>query len=250
MPPALYLPRTAGLAALAELPEVPWSLFDHCYTEAPPSDALHRDVARSLRALGDPDPQPAIHALFSNVYHQRTVYPATAQALPFVIAVAGDPAFAARAQLFVLVLGSALSSCLETEDGTSAGAYGEGTGESIRAGLRASLSMLRTAAALDPILPPCIAPLEQLLAEEEPSREAWNAVRAAITALEDEVRRRFEAAQEAELAPVRSQATAGRYRHAKFGDATLVEALEGDRLRLRFDDGAVRVLVARFVIPL
>jgi hypothetical protein len=252
MPLPLHLPRAAGLAALAEVDEVPWRLLRFAYTgDAPLRHGLYHDVPGSLRALGAADPGPALGALFANVYHQRTVYEATAYAVPFLAAVASDPAFAtgtARLELFTLLLAIALSSTWETEDGTQAGALGDGTATLIRSALRTSLPAIRAAAALDPALPPVIAPLEALLAPEELEEitEAQHAaVREVLAANEAEARARRARADEAAAPP--RPAPQGRYRHPRFGEATLLEVLEGDRLRLRFDDGVDRVILARYL---
>lgn len=254
VPFSIHVPEHSGRAALEELDQVPWRKLEHAYYRIdmgphPISTGLHDDVAASLRALGAADPGPAITALFSNIYHQRTVYEATAYAVPFVAAVAADPDLpgdTARLRLLDLVLAIALSSSWETADGTQAGAFGDGTMELVRAGLRASLPSFEAAAALEPAAADCVAPLRALLAGD-PSEGRFEAVRVVLVAIEAEVGRRNVLRDEARpAAPVET----ARFHHAKFGDATLVRRLESDRLQLKFDDGTERTILARFLTPL
>jgi len=62
------------------LDAVDWSSLTHAYGEA-------TDVPGLLRALLSPDPkvrEKTIYELFGNIWHQGTVYPASAAALPFL----------------------------------------------------------------------------------------------------------------------------------------------------------------------
>ena len=63
-----------------QLDTVDWGLLTHAYGEA-------TDVPRLLRLLLSPDAKErerAIYNLFGNIWHQGTVYPATAAAVPFL----------------------------------------------------------------------------------------------------------------------------------------------------------------------
>lgn len=177
MPLALHLsPR--GFSALAEL--------EHAYTGGE-GDGLHHDVAASLAALGDEDPTLALSALYSNVFHQRTVYEATAYAVPYLAAVVADPGFVGgvRLELMNLLLAIGLSSTFETEDGTSAGSFGEGTGEHIRAALVLSAPHLEAAARFEPLIAEAVGPLE-LARADPPTKRHFEAVRQRLVAIEEE----------------------------------------------------------------
>ena len=247
MPFPIYVPSALGYGALVELDRVQWKSLEHAYTgDQTPGGGLHKDVYASLRALGDADPHPALHALFSNVYHQRTVYEATAYALPFLAAVAAEPAFEARARLELvnLVVAIALSSTFTTDDGTCAGAYGEGTDDLIRAALVKSEGALRAAARIEPLAEAAIPKVLALAIADPPTKEMFDAARDVLTELEHEILRRAEARPSAQ-----NEGPPVRYRHAKFGDAVLLSRDEG-KLRLQFDDGTVRVLQDQFVTRL
>jgi len=69
-----------GRSMLEGLDTVDWTSLRHAYGEA-------ADVPGLLRALLSPDPkvrQEAIYELFGNIWHQGTVYPASAAAVPFL----------------------------------------------------------------------------------------------------------------------------------------------------------------------
>lgn len=75
-------------ALLAGLDEVPWAALEHAYGPA-------TDVPAQLRAVADRT--GSVHVFFGNLWHQGTVYPATAPAVPFLVELAerGDPDVAA-----------------------------------------------------------------------------------------------------------------------------------------------------------
>jgi HEAT repeat protein len=71
---------------LAGLEGIDWAALTHAYGEA-------TDVPGLLRALLSPDSgdrDAAIDALFGNIWHQGTVYPATAAAVPFLFELLAD----------------------------------------------------------------------------------------------------------------------------------------------------------------
>ncbi|MFB9442918.1 hypothetical protein Dvina_15750 [Dactylosporangium vinaceum] len=69
---------------LRELDAVAWPDLTHAYGEAD-------DVPDLLRRLADGEPE-ALHALYGNIWHQGTVYEATAFAVPFLIELLDAPA--------------------------------------------------------------------------------------------------------------------------------------------------------------
>ncbi|GAA3865790.1 hypothetical protein GCM10022243_34900 [Saccharothrix violaceirubra] len=72
---------------LDRLDEVPWSSLDHAYG---PAD----DVPGQLRALRSPDADErgrAVSALYGNVFHQGTRFPASAHAVPFLLELVAAP---------------------------------------------------------------------------------------------------------------------------------------------------------------
>ncbi|MEW4567779.1 HEAT repeat domain-containing protein [Tautonia sp. JC769] len=71
---------------LEGLDAIDWPSLTHAYGEA-------TDVPDLLRALLSPDSgtrDEAIHTLFGNIWHQGTVYPATAAAVPFLYEMMAD----------------------------------------------------------------------------------------------------------------------------------------------------------------
>ena len=74
------------------LDEIRWDELTHAYGNA-------SDVPGLLRQLAASDPatvSPALGALFGNIWHQGTVYQATAPAVPFLLELVADPAGRAR----------------------------------------------------------------------------------------------------------------------------------------------------------
>ncbi len=68
---------------LEKLDQVQWHTLKHAYGSA-------ADVPDLLRLLASPDPevrQKVLWTLYSNIYHQGTVYEATAYAVPFIVEV-------------------------------------------------------------------------------------------------------------------------------------------------------------------
>ncbi|HEX7307464.1 hypothetical protein [Lentzea sp.] len=83
------------------LDEVDWSRLTHAYGAAD-------DVPDQLRDLLSPDAErrrKALWALNGNIYHQGTVYQATAHAVPFLLEVLAAPGCAERPELLDLLSG-------------------------------------------------------------------------------------------------------------------------------------------------
>lgn len=80
---------------LRGLDDVPWANLEHAYGSA-------RDVPDLLRKLQDNDPEvrrKALWALYGNVFHQGTRYPATAHVIPFLIELCANQHIADRGEL-------------------------------------------------------------------------------------------------------------------------------------------------------
>ena len=74
------MPPINGTGVLAGLTDIPWASLRHAYGPA-------GDVPGILRAILDGDQKTAKEAaseLFGNIWHQGTVYQATAPAVPFL----------------------------------------------------------------------------------------------------------------------------------------------------------------------
>ncbi|HYD48016.1 MAG TPA: HEAT repeat domain-containing protein, partial [Terriglobales bacterium] len=92
----------------AELDAIQWNELNHAGGAA-------TDVPDLLRALTSTDREirdAALHELFGNLWHQGTVYPATAHAVPFLIEIANETTLADRANALFL-----LGSIAESTDG-------------------------------------------------------------------------------------------------------------------------------------
>lgn len=69
------------------LDDINWDELEHAYGSA-------ADVPDQLRALASPieeERKRALHACYGNIWHQGTVYEATAPAVPFLINIAAEP---------------------------------------------------------------------------------------------------------------------------------------------------------------
>jgi len=63
------------------LDEIEWDKLTHAYGPASDVPGLLKDLASTEKSVRD----NAIHAFFGNIWHQHTVYEATAYAVPFLI---------------------------------------------------------------------------------------------------------------------------------------------------------------------
>jgi hypothetical protein len=66
---------------LDELDQVPWSTLEHAYGPATDVPALIRDLSSAHKEKRE----KAIYELHGNIWHQGTVYEATAYAVPFLV---------------------------------------------------------------------------------------------------------------------------------------------------------------------
>ncbi|HTJ67610.1 MAG TPA: hypothetical protein VL551_08795 [Actinospica sp.] len=93
---------TSDHPALSGLDAVDWSSLEHAYGPA-------TDVPEVLRTLvGDDGEQAedALYELYSNVWHQGSVYPATVEAVPFLVEIAAARAAGPRTADVLRLLGS------------------------------------------------------------------------------------------------------------------------------------------------
>jgi hypothetical protein len=91
------------MPTLDGLDEIDWSKLTHAYGEA-------SDVPDLIKALVSPRPderEAAYGELFSNIYHQGTVYDASVHALPFLIDLLATPGTLELDSLAMLVAGIA-----------------------------------------------------------------------------------------------------------------------------------------------
>src|SRR6185436_271404 len=83
---------------LDHLDDIPWQTLHHAYGTAEDVPGLLRALARS----GEQQEQ-ALYELFGNIWHQGTVYEASAYAVPFLVELAADPALARRDEILGLI---------------------------------------------------------------------------------------------------------------------------------------------------
>ena len=245
--PVLYVPSQRGAAALDELDRVHWGDLDFAYTgdgRADESADLVFDVKAALRATGAADWYPGTHALYSNIFHQRTVYEATAYAVPFLAAVAAGPQIAEglRIQLVIMLTDIAMSSSIETADGGVAGSFGDDVAERIRAALVACAPIYDAIAEASPVTAPASPAI--LAIAKDPDRRHFDPLLEINRQLMDR-----SADPDEPAAPPAPAGPLVRYRHPKLGDATLVRK-QDNGLLLRFDDGKERVIRESFVTPI
>src|SRR5271163_4917019 len=82
------MPQSKSVEAMNDLDQIPWKELRHAYGSA-------GDVPELLRALRTASPdlrgeESPLWQLFGNIWHQGTVYEATAYAVPFLIELASD----------------------------------------------------------------------------------------------------------------------------------------------------------------
>lgn len=248
MPLPLHLPDQIGYAALHELDQVQWRSLEHAYGTGVQRGEQFGDVAAALRDLGDPDRAPdGIQALYANIYHQGTVYEATAYAVPFLAAViaGAEVAPTARLELLVLLGSIAHAASRATEDGGMAGAFGEGVDELIQTAFTQCVARWMAVPALDSKASAIVAALTAVTAA--PSSATYRVLREELSALATEILARRE--HDDHDRPIILETTGERFHHPKFGDGDLVQRLEKGLL-LRFGDGKERVILERFLTKL
>ena len=85
--------------SLNGLDDVPWSALTHAYGSAADVPAL----IRSLASSDDVERRDAYDELYTNIWHQGTVYEATIHVLPFLVELLRDPSTPNRGTLADLV---------------------------------------------------------------------------------------------------------------------------------------------------
>jgi hypothetical protein len=104
---ALVIPKAAGVAALADLDKVPWDTLAHAFGKGtirregrnPFTKAVRVSVQpgvnvhlRDLVSTDGEDRERAVNdGLFATMWHQGTIFEATAYAVPFLAAMIADP---------------------------------------------------------------------------------------------------------------------------------------------------------------
>lgn len=99
------------LVELPGLDAIPWHQLTHAYGTA-------TDVPVDLRRVASSDParrQEALWQLSGSIYHQGTLYPATAYAIPFLLRLASEPSLPERAEVVDLLRVIAESSVCDPE---------------------------------------------------------------------------------------------------------------------------------------
>src|SRR5262249_19965197 len=87
------------LPVLGSLDEVDWPSLSHAYGKA---DDIPR-LVRMLASKRKKDRESALGDLFGNIWHQGTVYEATAYAVPFLIELLSNPKVIGKAGILVLL---------------------------------------------------------------------------------------------------------------------------------------------------
>ena len=85
--------------ALEDLDKIDWAQYNHAY--GPATDVP--DLLRALRSSDEEIYGQAVHELFGNIWHQGTVYEATAYAVPYLIELLAVPAVACKADILFLL---------------------------------------------------------------------------------------------------------------------------------------------------
>ena len=173
----LYVPAADGPAALDELDRVPWADLDHAYGTGKLGPELYEDVAATLRRFGDSLPgafEAAVHALFSNLCHQGTIYESTAFAIPFLAAFAAGTDLSPNQVLTfgAIFVSIGIAASFEAPNGSRAGSYGPGVAPLTREAFRASRDLLTQAAQRNPKLHEVTVALAALVRTDTPDQAA------------------------------------------------------------------------------
>ncbi len=179
----VHLPTNTGLAALEELDRVSWDRLTHAYGRGPQGPTLDMDVEAALRAMGsedDDDREDAWCGLLSNVWHQGTIYEATAYAVPFLAALAagsdcpGDDGVT-RSGYLLGIIGAA--SCFVAPKASHSGAITRDVAEKTRASFSASRAHIEKIAKRERSFAKLAAALLEL-ASSDPGEEARDRIEA------------------------------------------------------------------------
>lgn len=84
---------------LENLEKIDWSQLGHAYG---PADDVP-DLLRSLASSDEDERSNAIHDLYGNIWHQGTVYRATAYAVPFLLELLESPEVSGKDEILVLL---------------------------------------------------------------------------------------------------------------------------------------------------
>ena len=84
---------------LEELNKIDWSKLTHAYGEASDVPALLRQLASSEVD----EREQALHELYGNIWHQGTVYEASARAVPFLIQLLKSEAVEGKDEILILL---------------------------------------------------------------------------------------------------------------------------------------------------
>jgi hypothetical protein len=168
-----------------ELDRVPWESLAHAYGVGPTGPELDFDVQASLAALGRRDPN-AMHALWSNICHQGTIYEASAYAVPYLSAflAGGELDDQTAVPVAVLLADIAVASCTVTLDGRRAGAFGPDVAPRTRQAFAASSSWLVQAAKRHPPATALLDLTVTLVSTDPPTNQQVIAVEQAMENLE------------------------------------------------------------------
>jgi HEAT repeat protein len=91
--------RQGSTIVLEDLDQIAWDRLTHAYGEA-------SDVPDLLRALASDDKSVrdhALHEFFGNIWHQGTVYEATAPTVPFLIELLREPSVGGKSEILFLL---------------------------------------------------------------------------------------------------------------------------------------------------
>jgi hypothetical protein len=88
------------MAQLDRLDDVPWHSLSHAYGPADDVPELLRDLTSSDGKVRS----DAMYTLYGNIWHQGTVYEATAYAVPFLLELLQDESIADRREILVLLV--------------------------------------------------------------------------------------------------------------------------------------------------
>lgn len=83
---------------LETLDDIDWTSLSHAYGSA-------EDIPKQLRILANEPSQQenVLYGLYASIYHQGSIYDATAAAIPFLLEIALDPSHAQRDEIFYFI---------------------------------------------------------------------------------------------------------------------------------------------------
>src|SRR5262245_10102626 len=126
---------------LDALDQIKWDQLSHAYGKATDVPNLLRALASDKKEVWD----NALYQLYGNIWHQGTVYQATAYAVPFLIELLNEPAVVCKTEILALLQALASGSSYLDAHQDMDWYHNEGKTEGFKVEMRRELDWVRAA---------------------------------------------------------------------------------------------------------